>query len=645
MCGIAGIALTERERELSPSFLDRMAGTMRHRGPDDQGVFQAPGVGITMRRLSIIDLAGGHQPIANEDGTAVIVLNGEIYNYRELREDLIAKGHQFRTHSDTETILHLYEEKGPECVSHLRGMFAFAIWDARRELLLLARDRFGIKPLYIAESDWGLAFASELKVLVAAGLTRREISLPALDAYLQLGYMPAPLTPFSDVRKLEPGHVLLWRRGRPAEEKRYWEVPSRVESPPPDVEERVRAWIDESVRAHLVSDVPVAAFLSGGLDSSAVVASMALQNGCPHAFTARYTGSGAAAADETPLARELARRYGAELSVVTVEPRITEIIEPITWALDEPHADDSAIPTWLMCEAVGREYKVALTGLGGDELFGGYRRHLGMALGRYYQAVPAALRRPISFLADQVREPAGGALTINRLKRFLRASGDGGAELFLSYLTRVPDSTRAELMPALDRTSSSGAALSRMQDLLDQSGMRPGLSTALFLDFKTFLPDDALALSDRLSMAHSLELRVPLVDHELVEHVFPLPDRLKVNGLRPKALLRRALEPRLPAAHFRAPKRGFVGPTAAWLRNELRPLLLDELASDRTRRLGYFTPATVERFIREHETRKHNWEGVLWALTCFSVWHRLYVEAPASDGLAAREAGLLAVTG
>src|SRR6266571_3479674 len=336
MCGIVGIVHADPARPASAAVLRRMCAAVRHRGPDDEGVYVEGAVGLGMRRLSIIDLAGGRQPIFNEDRSKVIVFNGEIYNYRELRGRLLARGHTFATQSDTETILHLYEEHGADCVQQLRGMFAFAIWDRTAQTLLLARDRFGIKPLYVAVFPWGIAFASELKALHSADLTSRTLDWEALDMYFQLGYIPAPATPFRDVRKLEP--------------------------------------------AHLVSDVPVAAFLSGGLDSSAVVASWALAGDAPHAFTARYFGSGAASVDETDLARRLAARYGVKLTEVYIRPEIRDLLEPMTHALDEPHADASAVPTWLLSQAVGASYKVALTGIGGDELFAGYRRHIGFLI-------------------------------------------------------------------------------------------------------------------------------------------------------------------------------------------------------------------------------------------------------------------------
>jgi asparagine synthase (glutamine-hydrolysing) len=632
MCGIAGIVHHDRYAPVSGDILRVMCDALRHRGPDDEGIHVSDGAGLGMRRLSIIDLSGGHQPIFNEDHSKAIVFNGEIYNYRELRRGLIARGHTFRSDSDTETILHLYEELGPRCVTALRGMFSFAIWDAASESLLLARDRFGIKPLYVAEGPWGIAFASELKSLLAAGLSQRELDWEALDCFFQLGYIPAPATPFRDVRKLEPGHTLVWRRtGHEPTIERYWDLPTAVNPEPPNVERRVLEWLDESVRAHLVSDVPVSAFLSGGLDSSAVVSSMALQDEQPHAFTARYHGSGASDADETALACQLAARYQAKLTVVDIRPDVRDIFEPIVRALDEPHADDSAIPTWLLSQAVASQYKVALTGIGGDELFAGYRRHIGMLIGGYYSRLPRAVQNVAGALAGKLREPAGASLGVSRVKRFFRTGTSAQAGRFLGYLSRVDDDLRSALYtPALRAAISGRAAQSRFDEVYRRGGSPAGLRAGLYLDYKTFLPDDLLALSDRLSMAHSLEIRVPFVDHLLVERAFSLPDRTKIGWGSKKQLLKRVLAPRLSREHLTAPKRGFVGPTAAWLRNELRGMLEDELSEQRLKRLGYFAPATVHRLLTEHFTRRHNHEGILLGLLCFSTWHRLYAETPAA---------------
>jgi asparagine synthase (glutamine-hydrolysing) len=357
----------------------------------------------------------------------------------------------------------------------------------------------------------------------------------------------------------------------------------------------------------------------------------------PHAFTARYTGSGAAAADETALARALAARHGAELTVVDIRPELQDIFEPIVRALDEPHADDSAIPTWLLSKTVGSQYKVALTGIGGDELFAGYRRHIGLLATEYYAKLPAPLRHVVGALSRWLPEPRDGALGVDRLKRFL-ATGNGAIpDRFLGLMSRLSNEERLALYgPSLRATISGRAATSRFRELFAAQGegrAMSGLAAGLYMDYTTFLPDDILALSDRLSMAHSLEVRVPFVDHILVEAAFPLPQRVKI-GRAPvwqnKRLLRRALRPRLPAAHFQAPKRGFVGPTAAWMRNELRSLLTDELSAARQRRLGYFDSRVVETLLREHLTGRQNQERILLALLCFSTWHRLFVEdAPA----------------
>src|SRR6266571_4216946 len=632
MCGIAGIAYRDQERPVAESLVRRMCNALRHRGPDDENVYVNGTVGLGMQRLSIIDLNEGRQPIFNEDATKAIVFNGEIYNYRELRRELISRGHRLATSSDTETILHLYEEIGPRCVERLRGMFAVAIWDATARSLFLARDRFGIKPLYYTLRPWGIAFASELKALVAADLTARELDWNALDAYFQLSYIPAPATPFRDVRKLEPGNWLLWRDGETGLQA-YWDLPVETASPPADIEHRLLEWLDDAVTAHLVSDVPVAAFLSGGLDSSAIVASMALVPGQkpPHTFTARYIGTDADARDETILARALAERYGAQLTVVDIRPDVRTIFEPIVRALDEPYADDSAIPSWAISQAVGGSFKVALTGSGGDELFAGYRRHLGLLAARRYGRLPAPLRHAAAaatwLIPDALGMGRGDGLAVDRLKRFLRAGDGAPADQYLDLQLRASDELRAQLYtPALRTAICGNAARERFRRLETLGPARGDLSTALYIDYKAYLADDLLALSDRLSMAHSLEIRVPLVDHELVERVFPLPADLKIGRWELKRLLKRALASRLPPAHFRAPKRGFVAPTAAWLRNELRPMLVDELSPDRVKRLGYFDAKVISRLLDEHFSRRHNREGILWELLCFSVWHRLLVE-------------------
>jgi len=628
MCGIAGFAHRDRQYQVPSQVLRIMCDAIRHRGPDDEGIHISGPVGIGMRRLSIIDLAGGHQPIANETGLITIVFNGEIYNYQEIRRELLHRGHVFKTNSDTETILHLYEDVGPDCVKRLRGMFALAIHDARDGSLFLARDRFGIKPLYIAESQNRIAFASELKALVAAGLTDRALDWEALDAYFELGYIPAPASPFRDVRKLEPGYWLHWHPERGVTRSQYWDLPAHTIVAPRDIEEQVVAWLDDSVKAHLVSDVPIAAFLSGGIDSSAIVSSMALQSGeSPHAFTARYLGSGAADTDETGLARLLADRYGAKLTVVDVDPNVRDIFEPIIRTLDEPHADESAIPSWVLSQAIASQYKVALAGTGGDELFAGYRRHIGLVVGEHYGRLPRSIQRAVSMFADALPEPKGSGMGMDRLKRFVRSNEGPAWQRYLAYFTRLPWVRRQSIYADSVRGHVAGNSASRWFEALHaRGGSLPGIRVGLYLDYKTYLPDDILALSDRISMAHSLEVRVPFVDHEFVERVYPLPDRAKIGVGRAKQLLRQSLRGRLPREHFSAPKRGFVGPSSAWLRNELREMITDELSAERMTRLGLFNPQEVTRLLEEHFTRKHNRSGILWELLCFTTWHRLVVE-------------------
>ncbi|MGH7607344.1 MAG: asparagine synthase (glutamine-hydrolyzing), partial [Gemmatimonadales bacterium] len=434
--------------------------------------------------------------------------------------------------SDTETIIHLYEELGRDCPRALRGMFAFAIWDSSKRTLLLARDRFGVKPLYYVSGPWGIAFASELKALVAAGLTQRQLDWHALDAFLQLGYIPAPHTPFRDVHKLEPAQSLVWRDTGDVVIQSYWDLPTAPAAAPPNVERQVLDWIDESVATHLVSDVPVAAFLSGGLDSSTVVASAALAGAGAHVFTGRFLGSGSHAADETGLARALANRYGARLTVVDITPNLRDIFEPLVLALDEPHADGSVVPTWMLSAAVGASYKVALTGIGGDELFAGYRRHLGLLAVERYAALPGTVRGLAARLGDRLPDSLSDGLTMNRLKRFLRtgaARGGTTGDRFFDMVSRIDEPLRERLYrPELRAHITGNSGRERFRALHAGAGHPHGLRAALYLDYKTFLADDILALSDRLSMAHSLEIRVPLVDHVLVERVFPLSARLKV---------------------------------------------------------------------------------------------------------------------
>lgn len=634
MCGIVGVVRCQGAPQITRDEIAHMCELIHHRGPDEGGMHVHGHVGLGMRRLSIIDLAEGHQPIYNEDRTKVLVYNGEVYNYRELRRGLLERGHRFKTNSDTETIVHLYEELGADCVKQLRGMFGFALWDETRGTLLLARDRFGIKPLYVATTNDQIVFASELKALFETGLLEHRLDWRALEMYLRLGYIPAPYTPFEGVRKLEPGHVLTWKQDGTWTDEPYWDLPQH-ENTEPVTPESVLGWIDESVAAHLVSDVPMAVLLSGGLDSSAVFSSMAISGATPHAFTARYHGSGAADSDESGLARELVNRYGGRLTVVDIEPDVSNVLERAMYSLDEPHADESAIPTWMLSQRVAQDYKVVLAGTGGDELFGGYRRHFGLLASNWYTGLPPLARSMITSAVSTLPEPRNGQLSVHRLKRFVRTEPGSVADRYYAMLNKLPDIDSASLFAPELRTLVAGAPAAQHLRALYRAGGEPqGLKAALYMDYKTYLPDDILHLSDRIAMAHSLEVRVPFVDHQLVERVFPLSDRTKVGRGKAKQLLRRALASRLPQAHFSAKKRGFVGPTAMWLRNELRDMVIDELSPARIGRLGFFDTTAVTQLVNDHMTRRHNREAALWALLSFAVWHRVFVEQTATPAAA-----------
>jgi asparagine synthase (glutamine-hydrolysing) len=629
MCGIVGIVHTNPERPVEVQRIRAMCDSMRHRGPDDEGIALGRGAAIAARRLSIIDVEFGHQPIWNEDSTVAIAFNGEVYNHRDVRREAMERGHRFQTACDTEAVLHLAEDYGPQTPAKLRGMFSFAVWNDKRRELLLARDRFGIKPLYYVTGPWGLAFASELKTLVAAGITDRALDWSALDMYFELGYIVAPATPFLDVRKLPPAHTLVWRDGEVYVE-RYWSLPRASDAPEPSTDE-VLEWMDDSVRAHMVSDLPVAAFLSGGLDSSAVLASAAADGAPPHAFTCRYSGSGSAATDETALAAAMAERGGARLTVVDIHADIAGTFDRIIRALDEPLADDSAIPSWFLAERVAAEYKVALTGIGGDELFVGYRRHQAIMALDAWQMVPRPIRGAISGLASLLPEPTGWP-AIGRAKRFLDIGERGHASRYLGAVRRLGRDERSWLYGEDPTRGDFTSALRSLGVIATESSPRDSLTAALVQDYRAFLADDVLALADRVSMAHGLELRVPFVDHEMVERIFPLPAHVKATVWQRKRLLSKALKSRLPAEHFRAPKRGFTGPTGAWMRSELRPMLLDLASGDRIRRLGVLNATAVRGLVSDHLNSRRDRETSLWAVLCFLAWHEQYCGSAPTAG-------------
>jgi len=608
-----------------------MNRTLVRRGPDESGVFQEPGVGLAMRRLSIIDLAGGRQPIQNEDGTVWIVFNGEIYNYRELRVDLSQRGHRFRTHTDTEVIVHLYEEYGDDLVHHLRGMFAFALWDKNRRRGLLVRDRLGIKPLFYAQAGGTLLFGSEIKVVLAADLVERDLEYQALDAFFTLIYISAPLTIYRKVHKLEPGHLLTYESGR-IEKRCYWDVNfSEVDQQADNQEwlERFDRAIDDAVTSHLVSDVPVGAFLSGGIDSSLVVALMSRRLDEPvQTFTMGFGGARNPLLDERPLAKIVAAQYGCQFHEYAVQPDFRGIVGDIVDAFDEPFADDSVIPSYYISRFTRQAVKVALSGLGGDELFAGYERYSGVLLSQYYsRLMPSSLhRRLVEPLIQRLPEPAHGGDRVDHAKRFAAAALQSPAERYLGFVSTIPSKERRQLFAAGVADQINFEATDRIiTDPYERCDALDDLSRALYVDIKTYLPEDILSLSDRLSMWHSLEVRVPLVDHLLVELSARLPARYKLDWRRKKILLKQLAARHLPAKIVGHRKQGFESPMAAWLRTDLADYARDILGPSRLDEAGLFDGGYVAAKLEEHLTGRQKNNKLLFSLIMFQEWYERHV--------------------
>jgi len=603
VCGIYGAFSSDGERPIQADVLERMAHALAHRGPDGGGNHLAGPFGMGMRRLSIIDLTGGDQPICNEDGTLWVVFNGEIYNYRELTAELIARGHRFATSSDTEVLVHLYEEYGERCVEPLRGMFAFAIWDGPRRELLLGRDRLGIKPLYYAATPDGFLFGSELKALVLSPWLSPRLDRRGLAAYLEYGYVPDPLSILDGVSKVPPGHTVTIRSGRPAAPRRYWQASGYFKpgaAPDSETQAAEDLWrkLEEAVRFHMVSDVPVGAFLSGGVDSSAVVSVMARISGRPiKTFSAGFLED---RYNELPHARQVAEAYGTEHHELLVEPNDLKLLEELLSSFDEPFADSSAIPTYLVSRLARQHVKVVLSGDGGDELFAGYdryvvdhrRRHFGL-FGDLGLGVP--LRALSSIL------PVGGGkntlhnLSLPRLQRYIHAISLFPRQVLRDVMVDG-DASRVDIASLADLDLDP---LSRLQDL----------------DLKTYLPGDILTKVDRMSMANSLEARVPLLDHPLVEFACSLPPDLRFRDGKTKFLLKRALAGRVPADVLTRPKQGFAVPLESWFSGSIPGFFRDELADTSWLDGVGIQRGEVGRLLdRFSETRRRDYCDRLWAL-------------------------------
>lgn len=590
-----------------------MSATLAHRGPDSHGTFVDGGVGLAARRLSIIDLDTGDQPIANEDGSVVVVQNGEIYNYEELTHELVRAGHRFRTHGDTEVIVHAYEEWGTAFAERLRGMFATAIWDGRQRRLVLARDRYGIKPLYYSAREDGIVFASELRAL-----PRDDIDLDALEAFLAFNSVPAPLSIFQGTRKLPPGHLLLWDGG--VELQRFSRPAPTAETRNEDeaeLVEELRARLRDSVRAHLVSDVPVGVLLSGGVDSCTLAALAAEETGEP--LRTFSIGFEERSFDELADARLVAERYGTVHRELVLRPDAALLLPALAEAFDEPFADSSALPTYLVSRLAAEDVKVALSGEGGDELFGGYYTYAADLFAQRFGGVASAVRPLVEKLPTSTRK----ASFDYRAKRFVRSAHlpplerhHGWKEIFSADARAELTGQRAafdpvDLLRARFAETEGAPLLARLQDV----------------DLGTYLVDDLLVKTDRASMAHSLEARVPFLDSVVTGFALALPTRHKVRGLSKKRLLRKAAEPLLPARIVHGRKRGFSIPAAAWLAGELEPFARDTLSADVLRRQGFFRHETVRRLLDEHVAGKQDWSRQLWGLLAFTLWYQHHVES------------------
>ncbi|PWU19030.1 MAG: asparagine synthase (glutamine-hydrolyzing) [Candidatus Rokuibacteriota bacterium] len=617
MCGIAGI-VNLNGRPVGRDEVAAMCGAVTHRGPDDEGFYLGEGVGLGMRRLSIIDLETGHQPISNEDGTVWVVFNGEIYNFRELRDELVRRGHTFATNTDTEAIAHLYEEHGPRCVDKLRGMFAFAIWDDRRRQLVLARDRLGIKPLYFADLGDRLVFGSEVKALLALGEIEVALDWAALSHLFAFLATPLDASLIRNVRKLPPGHTLIARREHPVRVGRYWNVhfePDRGRGEAYFVT-RLRELLEESVRLHMLSDVPLGAFLSGGIDSSSVVALMSHLTREPiKTFSIGFTDR---EYSEIEHARLVSRAFGTEHRELILEPDALGILEDLAFYLDEPLGDPSAIATYMVSRLASESVTVVLSGDGGDELFAGYDKYVVEGRERRYRFVPRPLRKLAGRLPDVMPDAMRG-------RNFLRHLAFDGVERYLDATTLFRPDEQARLF------APEVAQQLRGYDPWDAG--RPWLaghdghwlSALQYADLHGYLPLDILTKVDRMSMAHSIEARVPLLDHKVVEFAATIPPELQIRNGVTKYVFKRAMQGLLPSSIIDRPKHGFAVPLGHWFRGRLGGVVRELLLSHASRRRGIFAPGAIESLIERHESGRPL-DFHLWTLISFEQWCRVFLD-------------------
>lgn len=629
MCGICGIFNTAYEPEEHLAAIEAMSARITHRGPDSQGKFEKPFLALAIRRLSIIDLETGDQPLSNESGDVTLVFNGEIYNYRELRRQLLDCGHQFRTHSDGEVIAHLYEEWQEEFVQHLNGMFAIALWDEKRRRLILARDRAGEKPLYYWQSQHTLVFASELKAILEYPGVRRELDHESLRQYLFYGYVPSPRSIFAGIYKLPAGYRMVIEGNRTRLEP-YWRLKDYLR-PPGDgrvskatemrLVEELRERLREAAISRLVSDVPLGVFLSGGVDSSALVALMSeLAPGQVNTFSVSFAEK---TFNEEPYASLVARRFHTQHHILRAdEPALLEGLHTLAARLDEPLADPAVIPTFLLSRFAREHIKVGLSGEGSDELFGGYPTYLGEKLAPYYLRLPAFLRKRLSRFLKAFCPASSSAVPVGLfLDRFLSHVEKEVALRHQTWFGAFTPEELAQLLAPADLPALAGTISRPFESAAEGARFENALAEALYLDFCLYLADDLLVKIDRASMACSLELRTPFLDHRLIEFAAGLPARLKLRRFELKSLLKTAVDPWLPREIVYRQKRGFSVPIARWLRRELHPMVEELLSESRLKSAGLFNPAFVRGLVEAHQSGRADHRKTLWSLLCFELWH------------------------
>lgn len=626
MCGIAGLFDTRGRQAFAPELLARINNIQAHRGPDELGVHGEPGVAFGHRRLSVIDISTGQQPLFNEDHSVVVVFNGEIYNFQALAAELQALGHTFRTRSDTEVIVHAWEAWGEACVQRFRGMFAFALWDRNRQTLFLARDRLGVKPLFYAVLPNGtLIFGSELKVITAHPDFVRTLDPLAVEEYFALGYVADPRCIYQGAHKLAPAHTLTLRHGEPMPAPRpYWDVAFTLDNPvsATDAVDELRARLDEAVRVRLMAEVPLGAFLSGGVDSSAVVATMAGVSSTPVRTCA--IGFDDPRFNESAFAAQVAQRYQTDHHLEVVRSDDFDLIDTLAWLYDEPFADSSALPTYRVCQLARRHVTVALSGDGGDESFGGYRRYrLHLMEERARRRLPLAVRQPLFGALGRHYPKADWAPRMFRAKTTFQALALDSASAYLHSMSVLRADERARLYsPAFKRTLGGYSAQEVFRQHAQKANTDDPLALIQYLDYKTWLVGDINTKVDRASMAHSLEVREPLMDHELVQWLATLPSELKIQGQEGKWLFKKAFEPSLPHAVLYRPKMGFSVPLASWLRGPLRERLQQAVLGPQLAATGFFDPQALARLVAQHLSGQRDHSAALWMLLMFEAFLR-----------------------